>query len=85
MNIYNNLDWQKRFTSIDNKDSDFLRESLSLLCEIMPELLDSPNRLKLELTRLMSQIDKQISLQLDLIIHHSDFELLHSNWIGLEV
>lgn len=84
MNIYNNLDWQNRFTSVDNKDSNFLRESLSLLCEVMPELLDNPNRLKCELTRLMSQIDKQISLQLDLIIHHSDFELLHSNWLGLE-
>ena len=83
MNIYTNLDWQNRFNAIDNKDRDFLRESLSLLSEIMPELLHSPDKLLYQLTRLMSQIDKQVSLQLDLIIHHSDFELLHSNWIGL--
>lgn len=84
MTSHLNSQWQQDFAALDSRDSDFLKESLSLLSEVMPDALQSKGQLTSGLARLITELDTQISAQLDEVIHHSDFQKLHSSWLGLE-
>lgn len=81
-----NLDskWQLDFTLLDSTESDFLLESLSMLSDVMPDALSSKGQLISSVSRLIVELDKKISQQMDSIIHHDDFQNLHSSWLGLE-
>ncbi|MDA9556440.1 type VI secretion system contractile sheath large subunit [Vibrio sp.] len=68
---------------LDNKDNEFLREALSLLFDYDSSFLKSEQLLKCKILNLIAQIDKQLSQQVDAIIHHTDFRSLHRNWLSL--
>lgn len=76
--------WQLTFNQLDNSESDFLLESLSMLSEICPECLDNRYSLTNTVMRLINHLDETISKQMDKLIHHEEFELLHSSWLGLQ-
>ncbi|KJY83410.1 hypothetical protein TW81_10510 [Vibrio galatheae] len=84
MNLHFDSQWQRKFSELDNKDNDFLQESLSLLSEISPQALTNKGTLVAFITRIISELDEKISQQVDEIIHHKEFETLHSSWLGLE-
>ncbi|RTZ14504.1 hypothetical protein EJ063_16445 [Vibrio aquaticus] len=81
-----NLDyqWQSDFTALDSTDSDFLKESLSMLSEIAPDALSSKGRLLSTISSLIVELDNALSEQLDSVIHQPDFQNLHASWLGLE-
>lgn len=84
MNLNFDSQWQRNFAGLDTTDNDFLKESLSLLSEIAPQALNSKASLISFVSQMIHQLDDGISKQLDEILHHDDFETLHSSWLGLE-
>lgn len=84
MNTLFNSDWQHQFNRLDSKQSDFLKEALCLLLQLDPPALNDTQSLIASVSRLIAQIDQQLSKQLDAIIHQPDFEQLHTNWLGLQ-
>ncbi|MGF1697950.1 type VI secretion system contractile sheath large subunit [Vibrio lamellibrachiae] len=79
-----NTDWQNTFNQLDNKDNAFMEKALSLLSELDQNILKKPEMLCSALTRLIVNIDEQLSEQLNLILHDKEFESLNSSWLGLE-
>ncbi|MDN3610119.1 type VI secretion system contractile sheath domain-containing protein [Vibrio ostreicida] len=83
MKLNFNADWTQKFTALDSKKSEFLREALFLLSEIHPDALTNRSTLVNLVSRLIAMLDKQLSNQLDQIIHEQSFAHLHSSWLGL--
>ncbi|MCK6265161.1 type VI secretion system contractile sheath large subunit [Vibrio sp. ZSDE26] len=79
-----NTDWQETFNQLDDKDNAFMKKALSLLSELDPNIVSSASSLVGKLSRLIANIDQQLSNQLNHILHADEFEELHSNWLGLE-
>ncbi|MCV3262931.1 type VI secretion system contractile sheath large subunit [Vibrio harveyi] len=69
-------DWQTQFTQLDDKDSDFLQEALSLLSQVSRSALDNPDALITHVSRLIAEIDNKLSKQMDELLHHPEFEAL---------
>ncbi|MFY2508614.1 type VI secretion system contractile sheath domain-containing protein [Vibrio pectenicida] len=84
MRVNFNIDWQQQFSKLDSTNSDFLKEALSMLSEINSDALaDKPSLINF-IAKLIAFLDKKLSHQMDNIIHHKDFEQLHSSWLGLQ-
>ncbi|HGY9611734.1 type VI secretion system contractile sheath domain-containing protein [Vibrio harveyi] len=76
--------WQTQFTQLDDKDSDFLQEALSLLSQVSRSALDNPDALITHVSRLIAEIDNKLSKQMDELLHHQEFEALQTNWLGVQ-
>ncbi|PMJ92425.1 type VI secretion system contractile sheath large subunit [Vibrio sp. 10N.261.55.A7] len=79
-----NTDWQNTFNDLDTKDNAFVEKALSLLSELDESILASPSSLITSITRLIANIDDQLSHQLNHILHDKEFERMHGNWLGIE-
>ncbi|MEZ8825918.1 type VI secretion system contractile sheath large subunit [Vibrio amylolyticus] len=79
-----NTDWQNTFNDLDTKDNAFVEKALSLLSELDESILASPSSLITSITRLIANIDDQLSHQLNHILHDKEFEQMHGNWLGIE-
>ena len=76
--------WQTQFTQLDDKDSDFLQEALSLLSQVSRSALGNPDALITHVSRIIAEIDNKLSKQMDTLLHHPEFEALQTNWLGLQ-
>ncbi|MGY3569802.1 type VI secretion system contractile sheath domain-containing protein [Vibrio paucivorans] len=79
-----NTDWQTAFNQLDSKDNAFLKEALSLFSELDSSALINKQRLITSIAQLIAALDKQLSSQLDEVLHHQDFQLLERNWRSLK-
>ncbi len=79
-----NTEWQNKFNQLDDTDNSFLKEALSLLSELDQHCLRSKSSLISLISTLISKIDNALSLQLDEVIHDSEFQKLERNWLSLQ-
>ncbi|MEH6651225.1 MAG: type VI secretion system contractile sheath large subunit [Motiliproteus sp.] len=77
-------DWQQAFNSLDPQAEDFLPRALTLLAKWDPSLLKSPAVLKAALSRLITELDRQLSEQLSTIMHQPAFRELEAGWRNLK-
>ncbi|UJF17202.1 type VI secretion system contractile sheath large subunit [Vibrio sp. SS-MA-C1-2] len=78
------LEFQDKIIKLDGKKQDFLKQSLTLLAELDPTILDSRDALVHRITLLIAEIDNQVSQQLSKILFHPEFCQLESTWRGVE-
>jgi len=77
-------DWQDKLNQLEIKDNASLQEALSLVLCIAPQALQNRQSLVMMISKLIAQIDQQLSTQLDHLIHHADFQSLEKNWASLK-
>lgn len=77
-------DWQQLFNSLDPSKEDYLQKALELLKQWDPSILESPNKLRAALNKIITQLDALLSNQLSAVMHHPEFKELEAGWRNLK-
>lgn len=75
--------WLTTFQSLEQDNPDFLRQALQHIAKLDPALLQDATKLTAFLLRLIAQLDKLLSQQMSLILHHPRFQELEARWMSL--